>query len=162
MSKPFGIAFGAAVVVIAVLVGIGFHNTKGNHLGSHGRYRETENGEGRRRYNPDGCRFQREERFGPRHDRSQRGRHHRYERWPACNPARSPLRTPLRRFAIYPLLGRTIQSRDEGARRRAGPPDARPDGLPAFRSSPTKKWKRAKSFALHVEDVTGPVLELKK
>jgi hypothetical protein len=32
MSKAFGIAFGCAVAVIAVLVWIGFSSTKGNHL----------------------------------------------------------------------------------------------------------------------------------
>jgi len=42
VSKPFLITFGAAVVVIAVLVWVGFANTKGNHLvptGSIGKVR---------------------------------------------------------------------------------------------------------------------------
>jgi hypothetical protein len=32
MSKPFGIAFGAAVIVIGALIWFGFKNTAGNHL----------------------------------------------------------------------------------------------------------------------------------
>jgi hypothetical protein len=37
MSKPFGIAFGGAVAVIAVLLWFGFASTKGNHLAPKGR-----------------------------------------------------------------------------------------------------------------------------
>lgn len=42
MSKPFLITFGAAIVVIAVLIWVGFANTAGNHLvptGSIGKVR---------------------------------------------------------------------------------------------------------------------------
>ena len=42
MSKAFGIAFGAAILVIAVLIWTGFEKTKGNHLlpaGSIGKVR---------------------------------------------------------------------------------------------------------------------------
>jgi hypothetical protein len=37
MSKAFGIAFGAALVVIVILVSIGFKTTKGNHLAPEGK-----------------------------------------------------------------------------------------------------------------------------
>lgn len=37
LSKAFGIAFGAAVVVIAIMLWIGFAETKGNHLAPVGK-----------------------------------------------------------------------------------------------------------------------------
>lgn len=37
MSKAFGIAFGGAVLVIVILVWVGFANTKGNHLAPTGK-----------------------------------------------------------------------------------------------------------------------------
>jgi hypothetical protein len=37
MSKAFGIAFGCAVAIIAVLLWVGFDKTKGNHLAPEGR-----------------------------------------------------------------------------------------------------------------------------
>ncbi len=37
MSKPFGIAFGAALIVIVILLWIGFSTTKGNHLAPTGQ-----------------------------------------------------------------------------------------------------------------------------
>ena len=115
MSKPFGIAFGAAVAVIAVLVGIGFYNTKGNHLaptGAIGKLRTVKVTDDVTLLIVD---------FNVRNDS---------DRDMIVRTVDGTVRAGVPQL---PLSWGTIQSGDEGARRGTRPPDARPDGLPAFR-----------------------------
>ena len=160
MSKPFGIAFGAAVAVIAVLDGIGFYNTKGNHLaptGAIGKLRTVKVTDDVTLLIVD---------FNVRND-SDRDMIVRTVDGTvdtSDGPAESSsvaASDAEQAFHNYPFLGEqynpVMKERDVVPARRTL------DRMVCLRFDiPYEKVEARKGFTLHIEDVTGPVLELKK
>ena len=160
MSKPFGIAFGAAVVVIAVLVGIGFHTTKGNHLdpvGAIGKVRTLKIADDITLMIVD---------FNVKNDS---------DRDMIVRTVDGTLDTAdggvqsstvsaeetAAAFRDYPLLGE--QYNPVMKERDVVPAHQLLDRMVCLRFDvPYDKVEARKGFTLHIEDVTGPVLELKK
>lgn len=160
MSKPFAIAFGSAVFVIAVLVAIGFHSTRGNHLaptGAIGKVRTVKIADDITLMVVD---------FNVENDsdrdmivRSVDG---------TIETSDGPVQSSsvsaadaADAFRIYPALGE--QYNPVMKERDVVPPHRTLDRMVGLRFDlPYDKVEGRKSFALHVEDVTGPVLELKK
>jgi hypothetical protein len=160
MSKPFLIAFGAAVAVIAVLLGIGFHTTKGNHLaptGSIGKVRTMKIADDITLMVVD---------FNVTNDS---------DRDMVVRTVDGTIDTSggaeqssvvsaadaVEAFRDYPLLGE--QYNPVMKERDVVPPHKTLDRMVCLRFDiPFDKVEARKGFTLHIEDVTGPVLELKK
>jgi hypothetical protein len=160
MSKPFGIAFGIAVAVIAILVGIGFHTTKGNHLvptGAIGKLRTLKIADDITLLVVD---------FNVHNDsdrdmivRTVDGTINTVDGDQQSSSVSAADATEA--FKDYPLLG--PQYNPVMKERDVIPAHQTLDRMVCLRFDvPYDKVEARKSFALHVEDVTGPVLELKQ
>jgi hypothetical protein len=160
MSKPFGIAFGVAVAVIAVLVGIGFHTTKGNHLapvGAIGKLRTLKIADDITLMVVD---------FNVKNDSDRdmivRTVDGTIDTTDGAQQSSSvSAADAVEAFRDYPLLGEqynpVMKARDVVPAHRVL------DRMVCLRFDvPYDKVEARKAFTLHVEDVTGPVLELKK
>jgi hypothetical protein len=160
MSKPFLVAFGVAAVVIAILIGVGFHTTKGNHLapiGKIGKLRTLKIADDITLMVVD---------FNVTNDS---------DRDMIVRTVEGTINTPdgsaessavsaanaAEAFKDYPMLGEqynpVLKERD------TVPAHQTIDRMVCLRFDvPYDKVERRKDFTLHIEDVTGPVLELKK
>lgn len=160
MSKPFGIAFGVAVVVIAILIGIGFHTTKGNHLepvGAIGKLRTMKVADDITLMVVD---------FNVKNDSDRdmvvRTVDGTIDTADGPQQSSSVSAADAREaFRDYPLLGEqynpVLKERD------VVPAHQILDRMVCLRFDvPYEKVEARRGFTLHVEDVTGPVLELKK
>ena len=161
MSKAFGIAFGAAILVIAILVWVGFANTKGNHLAPTGNI-------GKVRVQPlDDNLAMVVLDFNLIDDSDRPMIVRRMEASVELPNGEIVTGTPFaaadvqKVFRNYPLLGEQynppLKERDEV------PPHGRIDRMVGIsiqaRPADVEKWKH---ITLRVEDVTGPVAEIRK
>jgi hypothetical protein len=160
VSKPFGIAFGAAVAVIAILIGIGFHTTKGNHLaptGAIGKVRTLKVADDITLMIVD---------FNVKND-SDRDMIVRTVDGTidtasgGVESSAVSAEDAVATFRDYPLLGE--QYNPVMKERDVVPAHQLLDRMVCLRFDvPYEKVEARKGFTLHIEDVTGPVLELKK
>ncbi len=161
MSKPFGITFGAVVVVIALLVWVGFSRTAGNHLvptGSIGKVRTIQASDDVTYMVID---------FKIKNDSDRdmivRNVESTVEAADGSTVSGSPVAAAdvAAAFKSYPLLGDqynpVLKERDVIAAHQSL------DRMVGLRiDAPFDKVDRRKRVTLRVEDVTGPVLELTK
>jgi hypothetical protein len=161
MSKPFGIAFGVALVVIAILIWAGFVRTAGNHLaptGSIGKVRTIAASDDLTymvidfKVRNDSDRDMIVRSVGADIDTSDGG-----------TVSGSPVAAAdvVAAFKSYPELGNqynpVLKERDKI------PPHQTLDRMVGLRvDAPAAKVENRKRVTLRVEDITGPVLELKK
>jgi hypothetical protein len=161
MSKPFGIAFAAAVIVIGVLIWYGFVNTKGNHLAPTGSIAKV-----RTIKATDDVTFMVID-FKVKNDSDRDMVVHSMEA--AIDTADGGTVTGgsvavadiNNAFKSYPLLGEqyntVLRERD------VVPAHQTLDRMVGVRfDTPYEKVEARKKVTLRVEDVTGPVLELTK
>jgi hypothetical protein len=161
MSKAFGITFAVVAVAIAALVWIGFANTKGNHLaptGSIGKVRTIQAS--------DDVTFMVID-FTVRNDSDRDMIVHSVESLidepgggtiPGGVVANADIKSA---FQNYPLLG--DQYNPVLKERDTIPAHQKLDRMVGIRFDvPLKKVESRKQVVLRVEDITGPVLELKK
>jgi hypothetical protein len=161
LSKPFGIAFGAVVVVIAILVWIGFSRTAGNHLvpvGSIGKVRTIQASD-------DVTYMVIDFKVSNSSDRDMivRGVSSVVQAADGSTVSGSPVAAVdvAAAFRSYPLLGEqynpVLKERDVIAAHESL------DRMVGLRiDAPFDKVEHRKRVILRVEDVTGPVLELTK
>jgi hypothetical protein len=161
MSKAFGIAFSAAIVVIAVVVWTGFEKTKGNHLiptGSIGKVRTARV--------DDNTTFMVVD-FNIRNDSDRqmvvRNIQAMFELRDGSFVEGSPIaaRDVISAFHAYPLLGEqfnpVLKERD------VIQPHESLDRMVGLRfDAPSDVVNNRKRVVLKIEDVTGPVLEMAK
>jgi hypothetical protein len=160
VSKPFAVAFGSAVVVIAILLAIGFHTTKGNHLapvGAIGKVRTVKVADDITLMIVD---------FNVKNDsdrdmivRSVDGTLNTSTGDEQSSAVAA--RDAAEAFKDYPLLG--DQYNPVLKERDVVPAHQTLDRMVCLRFDvPYEKVEARKGFTLHIEDVTGPVLELKQ
>jgi hypothetical protein len=161
MSKPFGIAFGTAIVVISILVWAGFVKTAGNHLaptGSIGKVRTIAASDDLTymvidfKVTNDSDRDMIVRSVGADIDTSDGG-----------TVSGSPVAAAdvAAAFKSYPTLG--DQYNPVLKERDTIPPHQTVDRMVGLRvDAPAEKVENRKRVTLRVEDITGPVLELKK
>jgi hypothetical protein len=160
MSKAFGIAFGAALVVIVILVWTGFATTKGNHLAPSGTI-----GKVRVQSVTDDVTFMIID-FNMKNDS---------DRDMIVHSISGTVQTPegdvdgsgvaasdlVSAFRLYPLLG--DQYNPVLKERDVLPAHQTLDRMVGIRFDlPLAKVESRKRFILKIQDVTGPVLELSK
>ncbi|HWE50431.1 MAG TPA: hypothetical protein VG273_11600 [Bryobacteraceae bacterium] len=160
MSKAFGIAFGAALVVIVILVWTGFATTKGNHLAPSGTI-----GKVRVQSVTDDVTFMVID-FNMKNDS---------DRDMIVHSISGTVQTPegdvdgsgvaasdlVSAFRLYPLLG--DQYNPVLKERDVLPAHQTLDRMVGIRFDlPLAKVESRKRFILKIQDVTGPVLELSK
>jgi hypothetical protein len=161
MSKPFGIAFGAAILVIVILVWVGFANTKGNHLAPTGNI-------GKVRVQPlDDTMAMVVIDFNLNDDSDRPMIVRRIEAEIELPNGQTVTGTPFAAadvqnvFRNYPLLG--DQYNPPLKQSDQVPPHGRIDRMVgiSINASPAEvqKWKH---ITLRVQDVTGPVAEIRK
>lgn len=160
-SKPFGIAFGAAVVVIAILLWIGFANTKGNHLAPTGNI-------GKVRVQPlDDTSAMVVLDFNLKDDADRPMIVRSIEADIELPNGQTVTGTPFaaadvqKVFRNYPMLGDQynplLKARDEV------PPHGSVDRMVGISvTAPPADVEKWKHITLRVEDVTGPVAEIRK
>lgn len=161
MSKPFGIAFGAAVVVIAIVIWTGFVKTAGNHLAPTGKI-----GKVRTAQAADDLTYMVID-FNAKNDSDVDMIVHSIEGEIVTADGDTIMASPVAAadvetaFRSYPLLGEqynpVLKDRDK---------------IPAHQSvdrmvglsipASLEKVTGRRSVTLRVEDITGPVLELTK
>jgi len=161
MSKPFGIAFGAAILVIVVLVWVGFANTKGNHLAPTGSI-------GKVRVQPlDDTMAMLVLDFNLNDDSDRPMVVRRIEADVELPNGQTVSGTPFaaadvrKVFENYPLLGDQynppLKERDQV------PSHGRIDRMVGIGiKAPPAEVEKWKHITLRVEDVTGPVAEIRK
>jgi hypothetical protein len=161
VSKPFAVAFGTAVIVIAILVWAGFSRTKGNHLvpaGSIGKVRTIQASDDLTYMVID---------FKIKNDSDRDMIVRNVEGVIATAEGGAVTGTPVAAadvaaaFNSYPLLGTqynpVLKERDIIAAHQSI------DRMVGLRiDAPYDKVERRKRVTLRVEDITGPVLELTK
>jgi hypothetical protein len=160
MSKAFGFAFGAALVVICFLIWTGFRNTKGNHLAPEGTI-----GKVRVQQVTDDVTFMVID-FNMKNDS---------DRDMIVHSITGTVQTAdggvdgsavaasdlVSAFKLYPLLGEqynpVLKERDTLPAHQAL------DRMVGIRFDlPLEKIEKRKRVVLKIEDITGPVLELTK
>jgi hypothetical protein len=161
VTKPFGIAFGGAVLVIVILVWVGFANTKGNHLVPTGNI-------GKVRVQPLDDTMAMVVLDFNLNDNSDRPMVVRsIEASVELPNGQTVTGTPFAAadvqnvFRNYPLLGEQynppLKARDEV------PPHGRIDRMVGISvKAPPSEVEKWKHIILRVEDVTGPVAEIRK
>jgi hypothetical protein len=161
MSKPFGIAFGAAILVIVILLWVGFANTKGNHLvptGNIGKVRVQPRDDNMAMVLLD---------FNLNDDSDRPMIVRSIEASIELPNGQTVTGTPFAAadvqnvFRNYPMLGEQynppLKARDEV------PPHGRIDRMVGISvKAPPAEVEKWKHVILHVEDVTGPVAEIRK
>ena len=161
IGKPFGIAFGAAILVIVILVWVGFANTKGNHLvptGNIGKVRVQPLDDNMAMVVLD---------FNLNDDSDRPMIVRDIEASIELPNGQTVTGTPFAAadvknvFRNYPLLGDQynppLKARDEV------PPHGRIDRMVGISvKAPPAEVEKWKHITLRVEDVTGPVAEIKK
>lgn len=161
VSKPFGIAFGAAIVVIVIVVWTGFVRTAGNHLAPAGKI-----GKVRTVAASDDLTYMVID-FNVENDSDRDMIVRSIEGEIATADGDTLMATPVAAadvaaaFRSYPLLGEqfnpVLKERDKV------PAHQMIDRMVGLRiDAPIAKVEARKQVTLRVEDVTGPVLELKK
>jgi hypothetical protein len=161
VNKTFAIAFGAAIVVIAILIWSGFVNTAGNHLAPTGKI-----GKIRAVAAADDLTYMVID-FNVKNDSDRDMIVRSVESDIATADGDILMGTPVAAadvvaaFQSYPVLGDqynpVLKERDKI------PPHQSLDRMVGLRiDAPIAKVEGRKQVTLRVEDVTGPVLELKK
>jgi hypothetical protein len=159
VSKPFGIAFGAAVIVIAVVIWAGFVKTAGNHLVPTGKI-----GKVRAIAVADDLTYMVID-FNVRDDSDRAMVVRSIDCVIGTADGGTLMATPVAvadvksAFESYPLLGEqynpVLKERD------VIPAHQAVDRMVGLRiDAPLAKVEGRKRVTLHIEDVTGPVLEL--
>jgi hypothetical protein len=161
MSKAFGIAFGAAVLVIVILVWVGFANTKGNHLVPTGKI-------GKVRVQPlDDTMARMVLDFNLDDDSDRPMIIRSIEATIELPGGKTVTGTPFaaadvqKVFRNYPLLGDQynppLKARDEV------PPHGRIDRMVGISvQAPPAEVEKWQHVILRIEDATGPVAEIRK
>ena len=161
MSKPFGIAFGAAILVIVILLWVGFARTRGNHLvptGNIGKVRVQALDDNMAMVVLD---------FNLNDDSDRPMIVRDIEASIELPNGQTVTGTPFAAadvqnvFRNYPLLGDQynppLKARDEV------PPHGRIDRMVGISvKAPPAEVEKWKHITLRVEDVTGPVAEIRK